>query len=363
MLYTTDIMKQLKATFQVVTPLFLGDGEQKFSGLRAPSIKGALRYWWRALNWENVREGASSDEEALKRLHKAESWLFGNAAGTYTASGQNSYIGQSRVLLTMRQPENWETLIEDGWPTQPRSQHKIDGSSYMGFGLFEMKRRSGQVTHPQRQALREGLTFGLELTFKPDLDTGKKECWRNELGDPVKSVRKALVWWGLVGGLGSRSRRGLGSVALHTLEEDGQTTDLTYDTPEAYEEQVRQTLKDYTRKVLPPFTALSGETQFAFLSTPLSDPRDAIDTTGAKYRTYRNSLKRYERVPFGLPLAKVNTDDRRAGPLFFHVHPVGRRYVSTVLFVPAFFHPNISKGNRIDFYGNVQAFLKKNKVH
>ncbi|RMF43852.1 MAG: type III-B CRISPR module RAMP protein Cmr1 [Deltaproteobacteria bacterium] len=355
-------MKQIRATFQVVTPMFLGDGHLHFSGIRAPSIKGALRYWWRALHWEAVRKQAGSDEEALKRLHKAESWLLGNAAGTYPASnGKKPNVGQSRVLLSVWQPENWDTLIEDKWPSQPRSQHNIDGSSYMGFGLFEMRRKGGQVTHPQRQALHEGVTFGLVLTFKPDLETGKKDCWRNELGDPVNSVRKALVWWGLVGGLGSRSRRGFGSVALRTLEEDEQTRDFTYDTPEAYEKQIRQTLKDYSRKALPPFTALSGETQFAFLSNPLSDPRDAIDVMGDKYKTYRTSLKRYERVPFGLPLANENTNDRRAGPLFFHVHPVGRRYVSSVLFVPAVFHPHISKGNHIDFYRNVQAFLKKNK--
>jgi hypothetical protein len=45
-------MKTLQATYRIVTPMFIGDAEQKATDLRPPSIKGALRFWWRALNWK-----------------------------------------------------------------------------------------------------------------------------------------------------------------------------------------------------------------------------------------------------------------------------------------------------------------------
>ena len=354
-------LKQIKATYQVVTPLFLGDGEQRFTGLRAPSIKGALRFWWRALNWEPLRQQTGSDEKALHLLHGAESWLFGNAAGIYPASKKGSVIGQSRVLLTVRQPVDWETFIEDGWPTQPKSRQNIDGASYMGFGLFEMRRKNGKITNTQRQALREGVTFGMDLTFKPDLSTGRQDYWPEVLGDPVENVRKALVWWGLIGGLGGRARRGFGSVALRTLECDGQVQEYTYDSPETYEHAVAETLRYFSRTDLPPYTALSGETKFALLTGTTDNPRQVLGEAGKKYKLYRDTLARRDRVPFGLPLAKVNTNDRRAGPLFFHVHPVGRGFDSAVLFVPALFHLKYPSGNQITFYMNVQSFLKGKK--
>ncbi len=43
-------MTVITATYRVVTPMFIGDADQKATSLRPPSIKGALRFWWRALN-------------------------------------------------------------------------------------------------------------------------------------------------------------------------------------------------------------------------------------------------------------------------------------------------------------------------
>lgn len=40
----------ITATFEIVTPMFLGDADQKATSIRPTAIKGALRFWWRALN-------------------------------------------------------------------------------------------------------------------------------------------------------------------------------------------------------------------------------------------------------------------------------------------------------------------------
>ena len=51
------------ATYQVTTPLFLGGAKPEDSAeLRPPSIKGLLRFWFRAIvwprlqNWEKVQD-------------------------------------------------------------------------------------------------------------------------------------------------------------------------------------------------------------------------------------------------------------------------------------------------------------------
>lgn len=42
-------MKELSFKLQVITPLFLSGAQQKEAELRPPSIRGALRFWFRAM--------------------------------------------------------------------------------------------------------------------------------------------------------------------------------------------------------------------------------------------------------------------------------------------------------------------------
>lgn len=42
-------MIELEARFRIVTPLFMSGSDKLKAELRVPSIKGVLRFWWRAL--------------------------------------------------------------------------------------------------------------------------------------------------------------------------------------------------------------------------------------------------------------------------------------------------------------------------
>lgn len=42
---------KITASYRIVTPMFIGDAKQEASGISPTSVKGALRFWWRALNW------------------------------------------------------------------------------------------------------------------------------------------------------------------------------------------------------------------------------------------------------------------------------------------------------------------------
>lgn len=82
-----DIRHQLKrptviqATYRIVTPMFIGDAEQNATGIAPQSVKGALRFWWRALMWGEIRsqDQFNTDEKALRELHEQEAKLFGIA--------------------------------------------------------------------------------------------------------------------------------------------------------------------------------------------------------------------------------------------------------------------------------------------
>src|SRR5271165_1850963 len=79
---------KITATLEVTTPLFLGGVDPTSSvELRAPSIKGALRFWWRALAWS--RHGGDLDSVRLERIRSEEARLFG-AAGEEGQAGKSA---------------------------------------------------------------------------------------------------------------------------------------------------------------------------------------------------------------------------------------------------------------------------------
>lgn len=156
----------LTARFRILTPLFLGDAFHR-PRLRAPAIKGVLRFWYRALDpGFKEREGA----------------LFG---------GQANKIGQSPWLLTVEKNSLGQPVPFAGGGI---------GLNYLGYPF---KLRGGE---------REAIAPGKVMTLHCLIPTRGH--------DP--QLRRALagsLWClGHLGALGTRSRRGFGALALESWE-------------------------------------------------------------------------------------------------------------------------------------------------
>ncbi len=342
-------MQVIEATYRIVTPMFIGDAEQKATGVRPPSVKGALRFWWRSLNWGRaLAETGNDTAEALRWLHKEEARLFGLAARTGTNGKQQG--GQGVFLLRVtRQPQKLSPVVRggaagntSGWP------RNNTGSGYLGFGLFEAGSREKGNYHPPREDLQEDQDFALELCFRPRTDH-----------DDLDSVRQALKVWGMLGGLGSRSRRGFGSVTLTKLDGVDQLGDA-----EIYRATL-QTLVDDHRRVteLPPFTAFSRFARFCLLGEAGSNARQVHDTVGELYRQHRGQpspLRGQVKIPFGLPLQGEDETNRRASPLLFHIHALADgKAQASALFLSAHFHPRYSAGNHVGYFTEVERFMEE----
>ncbi|MCB1714446.1 MAG: type III-B CRISPR module RAMP protein Cmr1 [Candidatus Competibacteraceae bacterium] len=327
-------MQRIEATYRIVTPMFLGDADQKATSIRPPSVKGALRFWWRALNWSRaLSETGSNAAAALRWLHAEEARLFGLAA--ITDSDGNQQGGQGVFLLRVSQQPTRLSPPVRGWP------QNNTGSGYLGFGLFATKEE------PAREGLPEGQDFSLELRFRPQTND-----------EDLASLREVLKVWGLLGGLGSRARRGFGSVALVTLDGVNQLSNAT-----DYGSTIQMLLNKYERvSDLPTYTAFSRFTRFGVLGQPNSKARDAHDAAGVLYKQHRgqpSSLRGSVKIPFGLPLQSVDERNRRASPLFFHVHSLANgTSQAVVLFMPACFHPQYKAGNDIGFFTEVERFME-----
>ena len=320
----------IRATYRIVTPMFIGDAEQKASGISPTSVKGALRFWWRALNWGRVyRSAEQSESDALQRLHEEESALFGSSA----ENGKRA----SFVLRLDTTAVNISRGTD--WPSGKQN----DASSYLGLGLWQMGQQA------QREYIKEGQQFTVSLLVDNDVS-----------GFQMKALKTALKLWGLVGGLGSRSRRAFGSIAIESLDQQR----FAFASVDTYVDELTSVLghSDFDNIELPPFSAIGKTTQVGVGAVLFDHSRAAHAGLGYAFKEYRgqpSSLRGPKKRVFGMPYSgggREELDARRASPLFMHVHPVGKHFVATSLFLPSVFHsePSLEK---VDF-SLASGFLK-----
>lgn len=352
-------MKTLEATFRVITPMFLGGADQQAdTTIRPASLKGALRFWWRALSWADCLEKSNHNEvEALKQLHALEARLFGIAAGEHDG-------GQGVFLLQVCGQKNINAVDQPFRPLE-------SGQLYLlGQGLATFKNGNSCL----RNAIKEGGEFTVKLLFRPQASA-----------QDVAQISNALLLLGLLGALGSRARHGLGSVAM-TAWTGSQPLPATVDD---YKHLLASLLKDTTSaKALPPLTAFSQGSRID-LSATNKDVFKLLNSIGLEQQMYRSygqkgmvsgkpSLRLFDadhdlilaatngkqidkapkRAVFGLPhnyffsstkgKADVNyapdgKEGRRASPLLLHLHPVGEQFVAVHTLLPARFLPDAAR--------------------
>lgn len=172
-------METLTVTLKTITPLFLGGAEpDKWAELRAPSIKGAMRFWYRAIDAEYA---------------EYEGKIFGSQE-----DGQGIF---SLKLLTNKRVENGFTKSSYNLLSVGSGRNTKNGIIYLGFSLETGK----EENYRQRKyiAANEDIRFELVFRKSPDIKT--------------KMAILSSIWLlGHVGGIGSRSRRGFGTVALQS---------------------------------------------------------------------------------------------------------------------------------------------------
>lgn len=330
----------IEAKFRIVTPLFMGGEDQNKPELRVPGIKGALRFWWRALAWNWCKGN-------LKSIRDLEGEIFGSTKD-----------GQSRVIMDLCEANaesTNESFIEKG-------QKKRQGLMYLGYGPIDR----GNLT---RGYIKQPVDATLRIRIRPKDGKAPDE---SVIADQIS---KALIAMGYFGGLGSRSRRGFGSFNLIELNVDGQTKFNCPTSKDQLEKEIRKFIKDLDMyNGLPEYTAFSQKTEFYLFKDMSADPLDLLDGVGKAMIEYRlgtrNRRSRFEkdtllakkalnsqvnehpqRLFFGLPHnyhfknsnrnleIRGKKHDRRASPLLIHVQMVGKKYAAVAALMPARFLP------------------------
>lgn len=319
---------QLIANYLITTPMFLGGWDQQVSQehFRNSSLKGALRFWWRALHYGQAYRDAQppSHVAALAILHKREGEIFG------CVSGDSS---QSKVKL--QSTFNGKFISANDKSTKP--------IYFLGQGLYNFK------TGLTRNAIAADASVELVVTLD------------NLTASQIVEVKNSLIALGLLGGLGSRSRRGFGSLAIQSLTSEAE--EIAFDDLEQIKKFIRDL--DYSAPVDSPISGLNQATRIDWVSSrqrPENSTEKLHSDISEEMQFYRSfgqkgivlskqaeqnfkddhdlvmaalDGKKIEshprRIIFGLPhnyffsSTKQNanidaSDGRRASPLFLHLH-------------------------------------------
>jgi len=296
----------MDADLVLATPLFCAGATNNDVDFRASSVKGVLRWWWRALAYPEAVADKGQSHTALRVLAERERSVFG---GVGSDGGQKSRVvcrvdaivgpgaaGQGLANRYEKYEKGRKLLGSDGRVVGP-------GARYLGYGLMVA---FGQDAGKLNRACLVGGTGG-ELVFKVQLVS-------QGLGDDeIMALERAIRAWGHLGGLGARSRRGWGSVALKELKKyetegvgapgkslaegsmsvgAGTTSSPVVEGQPDYGGLVAQVeqLLDYVpvqAELWPPFSAF-GPTMRVVVARFEGQPLEALNELGAEMVRYRS---------------------------------------------------------------------------
>lgn len=183
-------MHTITFTCETITPMFLSGANQDVPELRPPSIKGALRFWWRAMN---------GDKTNMKEL---ETEIFGGA-------GDNKAVRSSFSIQNMKMPKETD-FYDNVWSE---------------IGCKQQTAKSGNIYVDSRNATNKGIAYlyystwldaeKIRKSIKPNTEFSFKIIF-NKMNhyEHIINALKGLVFFG---GLGTRSRRGGGSFWIKNL--------------------------------------------------------------------------------------------------------------------------------------------------
>ncbi|MEM1055740.1 MAG: type III-B CRISPR module RAMP protein Cmr1 [Bacteroidota bacterium] len=310
---------------EVLTPMFLSGVDQETCELRAASLRGAMRYWYRAL--------LGGRGLSLREVKGAEARVFGEAA-------RDGGVGSSAVSVRVHAPHLTDHIrpantLPD-WDHKTDAEHprgKLSPNSGTGYLWFSVALGSNFRSYVQPEA-----RFQVVLTSRSEV-----------------ALREALrAFWLVVhlGGIGTRSRRAAGSIwvrgvlfSKHLSEEfRGPAFIETFDVKTVGRELERM-LAEERGTSTPPFDTLKpGRSLIGTRSLPTDSWKKAVQSTGEHLKSFWSTQRAGTRRPsdsdragFGLPVtlgsksrqrelkldvSPLDPTDRRASPLHISIVPL-----------------------------------------
>ncbi|MBS1553122.1 MAG: type III-B CRISPR module RAMP protein Cmr1 [Bacteroidetes bacterium] len=310
-------MEKITFECETITPMFLGGADGKTPELRPPSIKAAMRFWWRALN----------ADLSIKNLRKKEAEIFGG-------SGEKEGRSKFNLRVTIIESSTKDKLKDKIWNSKTNKvKDEYEGTSYLFYSTL----------------LGDGRPYFEKMKFKIEISSQIKAI--------LKDMSDIFFVFSLLGSLGSRSRRGAGNFKiLKVIENNKLINDYEFKSITNKEDLKRYFelfLKNLVKKCTTTqkqYSNLSSVRMFIFDSD--NSATRCLEILGKNFKTFRtrrnpdyNTVKDFlntgstskpiEKSNFGLPISyrysslkgksatiegsSVNERQRSASPVIFKV--------------------------------------------
>ena len=191
---------------KLVSPAFLAGAQQVKADcdLRPATLRGLLRWWWRTMHAGHLNHGDLAELEAV---------IWGD-----TQRG-------SAVILSVRESDgnadpvsyNKKQVIKQGGLAPPKKDRRVtQGLFYVSYGMGERNSHSHRFYRRPDDTWRVTLT-ALKASWTVDGDRGGASV--DIPADMVMQQAEAALWLlARYGGIGSKSRKGFGSLSDIMME-------------------------------------------------------------------------------------------------------------------------------------------------
>ena len=309
------MLKKISFEIETITPMFLSGADQSKAELRAASIKGLLRFWWRALQ----------AEPDLNKLRVGENAIFGSSdEKTGGGSSFSMCILYEKPLKASKEKFPKQNIMV----TSKGKSFSVNILEYLAYGTLEYKKVEGNVF------IREYLPAGTK--FRLSLSSQKSN---------IDELLKTFSIFCRFGGIGSRSRNGFGSFHVTNNAETFSSVNNG-----GYLHLMDTCIKEVLPQSYPSFSV--GAKLFR-TRTSYETWDKALAEIGKVYRGIRSGEVKtnnkifetkhsYEKRQYiGSPIIADKKDrsflDRHAKPYFIKVAKEDNRYRSYILYLPSLY--------------------------
>ncbi|KAF0194307.1 MAG: cytoplasmic protein [Bacillota bacterium] len=324
-------MLKITCQLELVTPAFWAGADRSQTEIRTQSIKGLLRFWWRAIQPNDI---------TLSELAQREGAVFG-------AGGDKARISSFHLnALNEGHDTTKDNLPRVMLPRAKGREISINILEYLAYGTYEWEQGGNRFI---RSRIKEGTKLELEFLFRKSSTSNHDE------------VLKALEAWVSFGGVGSRSRNGFGSLAfVGPVKVNGVERQAVLS---------KNLFKDWQQgDSWPQYTAFSKSAMLFETKLDFNSWSECLGELGKTYRKCRMDLEPRNifraREFLGAPLieGKVQRSRfaRRAKPYFLHVTKEQGRFRGQILFLPSIFHPkDLDVSTPLAVYKDFNACLER----
>jgi len=304
-------MQKHEIELETVTPMFISGSDPKKIELRASSVKGVLRWWWRALN----------GHLSLNDLKEKEAVIFGSTdrKSSFSLRIEASGIKQAFEKLPSGKKKN---------ASSKGRKFPISIIDYLAYGIAEYdKREKGNIYN--RPHIKPTSKFRIFITIFNDAFE--------------KEILNTLSVWIKYGGLGAKSRNGFGCMRSDQIEAG-----------------------TITRHSRAHYVAFSEDSKL-FLFKEWDTWYDALVEAGSAYREARMALeprhafdrRPYVATPIIVKTENISINERHAKQFFFHVNKRGNKYQGQILCLPYKYHKTALQAAYESVFADMCIFLDK----